>query len=189
MHWSSPQCLRVLFLLHFLIHIVCLCYLFSIVINLIVLVHFSKIIVLVHFKNGSEYLTWSYLFDEISVAKLGFKKFSRSSEVFISNFSFHLCLSDGICFQYSQEFVVFLLSERFNSFLIWHFFFFHCFFISTFHYEHDTFFYAKFDSYILAVYSYCLCQSVLLFFIFNANSLMSSWYRKWLIFFCDFVNL
>ena len=42
------------------------------------------------------------------------------------------------------------------------------FVFSTSHYEHGTFSNAKFDSYILSVYSYCLYQS-LRFFSFFAN--------------------
>ena len=47
-----------------------------------------------------------------------------------------------------------------------------CFFF-TFHYEHCWFFYAKFHSYILAVYSLCLYQTSN-FFSFLANSFISS---------------
>ena len=48
-----------------------------------------------------------YPFDEISDAKFGFKKLSRSSEQLISNFFLHLRLFDDVRFQCSQIFVVF----------------------------------------------------------------------------------
>ena len=50
------------------------------------------------------------------------------------------------------------------------------------------FFYVKFHSYILTVYSYCSYQSLQFFFFFT-NTFISSIYMRWLIFSCDFVNL
>ena len=57
-----------------------------------------------------------------------------------------------------------------------------CFYFPTFHYQHGTFFNAKFHSYIPAVSSYRLHQDIQFFFIFFANTFMSFIYRKWLIF-------
>ena len=56
-------------------------------------------------------------FDEISAAKLGFDKFSCSSEVNFSYF-FLSSLFYVVCFQYSQVFVIFLLSGHSNASLI-----------------------------------------------------------------------
>ena len=50
-----------------------------------------------------------YSFDDISVAELGFEKFSRLSEVFFSFFSFHFCLFNVVNFQYFQVLVIFFL--------------------------------------------------------------------------------
>ena len=58
---------------------------------------------------------------------------------------------------------------------------------ATFHYKHCTFFYAKFHSYVLTVYSECI--RVFSSFSFSANSLMSSIYIRWLIFSCDLFRL
>ena len=87
---------------------------------------------------------------------------------------FHLRLFVSVHFQYSQRLVTFFFSERSD-------FSFRYFSFSTFHYEHGTFFNAKFHSYILIVYSYCLYQSPLFFSSFC--SLMTSMYMRWLIFF------
>ena len=59
---------------------------------------------------------------------------------------------------------------------------------SNLHYEHDSFFFSKFYSYILDVYSFCLYQSLQFYFFFFANSLMSSMFIQWLIFY-NSVNL
>ena len=40
-------------------------------------------------------------------------------------FFFHFCLFDGVRFHYSQVLVVFLFSERSNSFLIWQFYYYY----------------------------------------------------------------
>ena len=56
------------------------------------------------------------------------------------------------------------------------------------HYEHGTFLYAKFHSYVLTVYSNCVSWSFQFFLIF-ANSLMSSMHFRWLIFSCDLLSL
>ena len=58
---------------------------------------------------------------------------------------------------------------------------------ATFHNEHGTFFYAKFHSYVLTVYSACMRVSSS-FSIF-ANHLISSMYIRWLIFSCDLLSL
>ena len=57
-----------------------------------------------------------------------------------------------------------------------------------FHYKPGTFFYAKFHSYALTVYSDCVLEFPILF-SFLANSLMSSMYIRRFIFSCDKVKL
>ena len=89
-----------------------------------------------------------------------------SSEVLFSYFFFYLCLFDCVCFQYSQVRVIFLLSKYSDSFLISQFYSFCCFSLSTFHYQHGTFFQARFHSYILAVYSYYSNEHLWFFLIF-----------------------
>ena len=66
-------------------------------------------------------------------------------------FFLHLRLFDNVRFQYSHGFVIFLFSKRSDSFLIWQFNSFRYLSFSTFHYEHDTSFYAKFHSYIIII--------------------------------------
>ena len=62
-----------------------------------------------------------------------------------------------------QVLVIFLLSKHSDSFLIWYFYFFHCFSFPTFYLQNDIIFCAKFHSYILAVYFYSLHQGFLFF--------------------------
>ena len=129
------------------------CKVFYIIINFLILWSICLSSSLVHFKNGPKYLTKGdnpgfYSFHEISAAaELSFKKFFHLLEVLLSYF-FFLNSFDGVCFQYSW----------FGSFIPCYFSF------HTFHYKHRTFFNAKFHSYILAVHSYCLYQSLQFFF-------------------------
>ena len=46
-----------------------------------------------------------------------------------------------------------------------------CFSFPTFHYEHGTFFYAKFHSYIRAVFSYCLYKGIQFFTVLSAQTI------------------
>ena len=97
-----------------------------------------------------------YPFDDISAAVLGFEKFFCLSEVFffsffLFSFFLHLHLFDGISFHYFQVHIIFLFSKCSDSFLICQFFSFRFLYFSTFLYEHCTFFYAKFYSYILSL--------------------------------------
>ena len=76
------------------------------------------------------------------IPSLGFEKFSCSSEIqFFFLLLLHLRLFDDVRSKYSQMFVVFLFSQRSNSFLIWQFHFFH---------DNDG---DKFHFYIVTVYS------------------------------------
>ena len=96
---------------------------------LYILVHLGSS--LFHFKNDFEYLLRDcpsvYHFDKTSAEELGLKKFSRSSKALFSFlfffFFFHFCLFESVCIQYFQVLVVFFLSKRSDSFLIWHFYF------------------------------------------------------------------
>ena len=134
---------------------------------------------LVHFKNCPDYLTTVTAhilsFDEVSATAFNYQKFPCS-------FFFSLV--------WWYPLLIFL-----STFLLPAFWFFHNFgssfptvIFSTIHFEHGSFFNAKFHSYIMDVYSYCLYQSIQLFFSF-AESLMSSTFIRWLIFSWDFVNL
>ena len=89
---------------------------------------------------------------------------------------------DGIPFQYSKGFVIFFLFKLFNYIFTWPFYSFRYFLFSFFSLLDGTFFYVKFRSYILAVYSDCLNQNILFFFIFS-NRLIFFMYIRWLIFF------
>ena len=64
-------------------------------------------------------------------------------------FAFHLCLFDGICFQYYQVLVIFSLSKILS---------FSCVSFITFHYQNGSFLNANFPFYILAVDFYCFYQ-------------------------------
>ena len=75
-----------------------------------------------------------------------------------------------------------------NSVVIWSFDSVSHMSFSTFHDEHGTFFYAKFHSYVLTVYSNFVYESFQFSFIF-ANNLMPSMYIRWLIFSCDLLSL
>ena len=120
----------------------------------------------------------------------------RVLSVLLGRLPWYLCLwwdvccrawfPDGFLFIYEKLFLFFLSSllvwwcllsifpsicnlafiQAFRFFLDLAVLFFPLFVFSTFHYEHGTFFYAKFHYYILLVYSYCLYQSFQFFFIF-----------------------
>ena len=118
-----------------------------IVINIFVLRSICLSSSLVHFEDGPDILQdglprcWFDPLDESSTAGLGFEKLSHSSEV-----------------------VFFLLLKRPNAFQIWQ--------LSSFRYfsyEQGIYFSAKFHSYILTVYFYCLYQDFQLCFIFCQN--------------------
>ena len=59
-----------------------------------------------------------YIFNDIPSADFGFEKFSRLSLIPFSNLFFNLCLFEGARSLYSQILVIFLFSERSDSFLI-----------------------------------------------------------------------
>ena len=92
-------------------------------------------------------------FHEISAAELGFQKLSHSFKELFSNFSFHLCLLDGVHFQYFLVLIIFLFFKHSDSFLIWLLYSLCCFFFATFHYDYGSFFNVKFHSCALVVYS------------------------------------
>ena len=80
-------------------------------------------------------------------------------------FFFPLRLFDGVCFQYFQVHVIFLFPKRSDS-LIWQLYSFRYLSFVIFHYEYGIFYYGKFHSNILVVYSYCLYRGVRFFFNF-----------------------
>ena len=126
---------------------------------------------LVHFKNSSEYLTRSTIQVFIPLMKLLQQSFLSRSFLILLGYSFlffpfHLLLFDGVSFQYFQILVIFFLFMYSDSLPIWQFYSLLYFSFSMFHYEHGTFFNAKFHSYILAVYSYSFFQSLRFFFFF-----------------------
>ena len=68
----------------------------------------------------------------------------------------------------SKQLYFFLsLSKRSDDFLIWNSIPPVLFYFSTFHYQVGTFFNAKFHSYMLTIYSYCLYQGLQFLFIFG----------------------
>ena len=101
---------RVLFLLLFLTHIVCLCHL-SDVRSSASLTTFSSSCSCLRVRPLSTLRMVSsilqrdrpgvYQFDEISAAELGFKNLSRLSEVFFYDFFFHLHVFDRVRFNIS----------------------------------------------------------------------------------------
>ena len=88
-------------------------------------------------------------FDDISLAMLGFVKFSRRPFSFISA---SLMMSTFILIKN----LYFFSSVRSEFFLSWQFYSFRYLSVSTFHFEYGTFFCSKFHSYILTIHSYCL---------------------------------
>ena len=147
------------------------CKALCIVINFLVLWSICLSSLFVYFKNDFEYLKrcTARLFIPLmrfllqSMVSRSVHILQRCPLLFL--FPLHPRLFDGVSLYYPQILVTFLLSKRSNAFLIWQFYFFRCFSFSHFFYEHGTFFNAKFHSYILVVYSYCLYQ-VLRFFFF-----------------------
>ena len=124
---------------------------------------------LIHFKNGTEYLSRG-----ITLMLIPLMRFLRQS---LASKSFLVCLRYcfvifsfiSVCVMMSAsnipKYSLFpnipkYFSKRSDSFLICHFYSFRYLSFSTFHYEHGTFSNAKFHSYILSVYSYCLYQSL-----------------------------
>ena len=134
------------------------------------------------FKNGPKYFT-------IKTAQvfIPFIKFQLQSLVLSSfliclmysffYFLFHLRLSDGVCFQYYQVLVILLFSKHSDSFLFWQFYSFSYLYFSTLHYNHTTFFYAKFHS-IYWLYILTVCIKVSYSFTFFANNLILSMYMR-----------
>ena len=143
MHPNNFQCWRILFLLLFLTHIVCVCHLsdlrpcassstfsssgsFDGVPSLSIL-RMTQNTWTPYEGNCSDV----YIFDNISATEFGLEKFSHSSRL-LSYFFFRVRLLDWILFQYSQVFVIFLFSKRSESFLIWQFYYFrYLFFFSS----------------------------------------------------------
>ena len=99
-----------------------------------------------------------YPFDEIPPVELGFEKHYYSSDYFVEDemkekISSPLVWCPLLIFPCTS---IFLFSKCSKFFLIWSFFSFHCLSFSPFHYQHDTFFNARFHSCIMTVYFYCL---------------------------------
>ena len=112
---------------------------------------------LVHFKKSPKYLTRSTAQFLISVIRFRQDSFVSSSflvllRYFFQNFFFHLHLLD-VNFQDAQVFLGYLFSERSNLVLIRYFHFLSQMSFDNFHYLHGIFFYIKFHSYVLKVYS------------------------------------
>ena len=140
---------------------------------------------IVNFNNGPVYLTRGII--QVSAVELGFEKFFLLLMYSFSNFFpfisvwwFPLPLFPDICKFFSRSVLM--------LFLFCYFYFFNCFTFITFHYQHCTFFNAKFHSYMLAVYSYLFFIKVTNSFSVLANILISSMYVRWTIFFCKFVD-
>ena len=121
-----------------------------------------------------------YPYDEISAIELSVDKFSRSSyklfKIFFSLSSPHFLVL-----------LIFFLSERSNTFLIFKFHDFSFWSFPTLHYEHSFFFQLQFHSTILAVYSYHLFESLYVFHFF-ANNFISFMYIRGSIFFLRFIK-
>ena len=129
-----------------------------------------------------------YSFDEVTAGEFCLKLFSSSPEIFFLNLVFHFHLFDGVSLQDTQVFVGFVFSERSRFVVIWLLHSVSHLSLATFHDEHGTFFYAKFHSYALTLYSNSEYERFQLFFLFFANNLMSSMYIRWVIS-CDLVCL
>ena len=128
---------------------------------------------LVHFKNGSEYLTRETAM--VSIPLMRFCCWAWFRDFFFSfSFFLHLYFFNGICFQYHQLLVIFLFFERSDSFLICQFYSFCCFSFVASHYFH-----VKFHSNILNLYSYYVHQS-LQFFSFLLNFFLCDSHWLWL---------
>ena len=97
---------------------------------------------LVHFKNCPEYLTTGttkiFIFDRNPTVELCLEYLSRSSEI-LFNLFFPPFISIYLTVQYSQGLIYFLFCDRFNFFLIWLFYSFHCLSFFAFHYKSGTF--------------------------------------------------
>ena len=74
---------------------------------------------LVHFKNGPEHLSRGTTKVFLPLMRLLLQCLYSRSFLVPLRFSFYLM---SACFQYSQELVSFLFSERSHSFLIWKFY-------------------------------------------------------------------
>ena len=84
---------------------------------------------------------------------------------------------DSVCFHYSQVIVVFFLCKRPNAFLTRQFYSSSRFSLPIFHYEHATFFNAKFHFHVRTVYSYHLYQSPEFIYISAYNFITSMYIR------------
>ena len=175
----------------FLMHTVCLRHLWDIQPYALLLVFlFIWSYSLVHFKNGSEYLTrWTA---QVFIPLIRFRLCSFVLNSFCVllrysfNFFFLLHLFDGVHFQYAQIFVSFLFIECSEFFL-------HSIVLILLSFSASYVCMAHFSMpnsipiswpYILTAYI-----RVSNSFSFLANSLMSSVYMRWLIFSCNLKSL
>ena len=132
-----------------------LCIVISFLVLWSILLNYS----LVHFKKSPEYLTRGTAQVFISLTRFlqhSFVSncFFSSPEIFFLNFFFRLHLFDSLCLQDFQVFVGFLFSERsnltwFGLLITWVRYRLPLFFT-------NTFFYTKFHSYVMTVYSNCV---------------------------------
>ena len=113
---------------------------------------------LFYFKNSPEYLTIAFWWDFCSWPWVweAFSFFWGTIFLFFQSYPLVWWCPLPII---SNSVVIFLLSKRFNVFLILLFYSFRCFSFPTFPYEYGIFFNFKFHSSNLVVYSYCLYQS------------------------------
>ena len=172
MHLRFLPCWWVLFFF-FLTCIVCLCH-FLVVracassSTLWPLVHWFEFL-LIHFKNGHEYLIMRTSSVFIYSTRFLLLSFISRSLSFVWDTLFLFFLSspffDGFSFHYYEILVIIFFSERSHSFFIWQFYSFCYLYFSTFHNEHGTFFNTKFYSYILPVFPYFLYKILKFFFI------------------------
>ena len=202
MHWRYLKCCQVILLLLFLTVFVCLRHLWNVrsyVSSWVFLFYHSFVevspsstlwMVLSILRRGQPrclHLWWDFWYVVwFQVVLL---------RVFFFSFFFHLRLFDGFCFQYSLlrsfwffldlavlfllEFVIFCF-----SLLACHIFL--CQIPSLYIFP----VYAKFHPYIFSLYIFTTCIRVSNSFFILANSLMSSMYIRWLIFFsCNLWSL
>ena len=161
----------------------------SIVIDFLVFYYISLNSSLVPLKNRPEYLTRSasqviYLFDEISAGELASEKLSCSFLIHFAYFSVVPAFFYVVHLQCSRELVIFFFPLYSNSFLVWPVYPVRCFPFSLWA---SGFFNAKFNPYILAVYSNCFYLSLYFCFYFIFACALNTYsYMTPLIFSWDF---
>ena len=114
----------------------------------------------VYFKNGSKYLIRSIAQLFIPLMRFLLQSLVLRRFLVCLRYSFFIFSFMSTCLMVSTS------NKCSDPFLIWQFYFFYHLSFSASHYEHWTFFYAKFHSYILTEYSYYLCKSLQFFFMF-----------------------